>query len=99
MGALVGDFARTGINASIPCGARIGVASTVGGTVPEQVAAFTNLLVGGPPGTRTTAEQAAIVLGRMMDRRGLALAEADRDLLESLSAMAAEGGQPAISPG
>jgi glucose-1-phosphate thymidylyltransferase len=99
MGALVGDFARTGINASIPCGARIGVASTVGGAVPEQVAAFTNLLVGGPPGTRTTAEQAAIVLGRMMDRRGLALAEADRDLLESLSAMAAEGGQPAISPG
>ena len=99
MGTLVGDFARTGINASIPCGARIGVASTVGGAVPEQVAAFTNLLVGSPPGTRTTAEQAAIVLGRMMDRRGLALAEADRDLLESLSAMAAEGGQPGNSPG
>jgi len=100
MGALVGDFTRTGINASIPCGARIGVASTVGGTVPEQVAAFTNQLVGGPPGTRTTAEQAAIVLGRMMARRGIAFHEADRELLESLAAeAAAAAGRPDGPPG
>jgi len=90
MGALVGDLARTGINASIPCGARIGVAATVGGDVPELVAAFTNQIVGGPPGPRTTPEQAAIVLGRMMARRSLDFLEADRRLLEAIWAFPAQ---------
>jgi UDP-N-acetylglucosamine diphosphorylase / glucose-1-phosphate thymidylyltransferase / UDP-N-acetylgalactosamine diphosphorylase / glucosamine-1-phosphate N-acetyltransferase / galactosamine-1-phosphate N-acetyltransferase len=37
LGALVGDFVKTAINTSLPCGARIGIAATVGGLVPEQV--------------------------------------------------------------
>jgi hypothetical protein len=45
------------------------------------VPAFTNDLLGG----RSTAEQAATVLGRMMDRRGLGLLDADRALLEVLA--------------
>lgn len=85
LGALVGDFAKTAINTSIPCGCRIGPAATVGGTVPEQVAAFTNLLVGGETGSRTTAAQAATTLERMMARRGLALLDADRGLLDSIA--------------
>jgi glucose-1-phosphate thymidylyltransferase len=84
LGALVGDFAKTSINTSLACGARIGIAATVGGLVPEQVAAFTNMVVAG--GERTSAEQAAIILERMMARRGLEMLDADRDLLRTLSA-------------
>lgn len=80
LGALFGDLAKTAINASIPCGARIGVAATVGGMVPELVPPFANELLGG----RTTPEQAAIVLERMMARRGLPFLSADRDLLAAL---------------
>jgi hypothetical protein len=78
---MIGDFARTAINASIPCGARIGVAATVGGAVPEAVAAFANTLVNG----RSTADQAATILERMMARRGLGIMPADRELLEELA--------------
>jgi len=81
LGALIGDFAKTAINSSLPCGARIGVGATVGGDVPESVPAFTNKLVGG----RTTAEQAATVLERMMARRGLDFLDADRELIEALA--------------
>lgn len=81
LGAMIGDFARTAINASIPCGARIGVAATVGGAVPEAVAAFANTLVNG----RSTADQAATILERMMARRGLGIMPADRELLEELA--------------
>jgi glucose-1-phosphate thymidylyltransferase len=84
LGALVGDFVKTAINTSLPCGARVGVAATVGGLVPEQVAAFTNMVVAG--GERTSAEQATIVLERMMARRGLELLEADREFLRTLAA-------------
>lgn len=80
-GALIGDLARTAINSSIPCGARIGVAAAVQGSVAESVAPFTNDLLGG----RSTAEQAAIVLGRMMARRGLAVLDADSMLLATLA--------------
>jgi glucose-1-phosphate thymidylyltransferase len=83
LGALVGDFVKTAINTSLPCGARIGIAATVGGLVPEQVAAFTNMVV--PGGERTTAEQATLVLERMMARRGLDLLDADRQLLRTLA--------------
>ena len=83
LGAMVGDFVKTSINTSIPCGARIGVAATVGGLVPDEVAAFTNMVV--PGGERTSFEQAAIVLERMMARRGLELLEADRELLRALA--------------
>ncbi|MFN6191028.1 MAG: putative sugar nucleotidyl transferase [Planctomycetia bacterium] len=81
LGAMIGDFAKTAINASIPCGARIGVAATVGGAVPEMVTAFTNSLANG----RSTAEQAATILERMMGRRGLEIMPADRELLEALA--------------
>jgi len=82
LGALVGDFVKTSINTSLPCGTRIGIAATVGGLVPEQVAAFTNMIMAG--GERTSAEQAATVLERMMARRGLELLDADRELLRTL---------------
>jgi len=82
-GGFIGDFVRTAINTSIPCGARIGVGATIGGTVPERVAPFTNLLLPGAP--RATAEQAAIVLERMMARRNLPLVEPDARLLELLA--------------
>ena len=88
LGALVGDFVKTAINTSLPCGARIGIAATVGGLLPEDVAAFTNLVV--PGGERTTAEQATIVLERMMARRGLDLLEADRQLLRTLAVLSTE---------
>lgn len=84
LGALVGDFVKTAINTSLPCGARVGIAATVGGLVPEQVAAFTNMVVAG--GERTSAEQATIILERMMARRGLELLEADREFLRTLAA-------------
>lgn len=83
-GGFIGDLVRTGINTSIPCGARIGVGATIGGAVPERVAAFANMLLPGTP--RATAEQATIVLERMMARRGLALLDADTRLLEWLAA-------------
>ena len=81
LGAMIGDFAKTAINASIPCGARIGVAATVGGAVPETVTAFSNTLVNG----RSTAEQAATILERMMARRGLEIMPADQELLKELA--------------
>jgi len=88
LGSVVGDLVRTSINTSLPCGGRIGVAATVGGAPPDLVPPFANLVV--PGGERTTAEQASIVLGRMMARRGLELHAADRELLAELSAAAAE---------
>jgi len=85
MGALVGDLAKTAIHASLPCGARIGVAATVGDTVPDVVPAFHNLLVGGQGGSMTTAAQAAVVLERMMARRGIDFLPADRELIDTVS--------------
>jgi glucose-1-phosphate thymidylyltransferase len=80
-GALVGDLARTAINTSIACGAQIGVAAAVQGSVADSVPAFTNALLGG----RSTAEQACTVLARMMARRGLAPLDADSALLATLA--------------
>ena len=84
-GALIGDFVKTTINASLPCGARIGISATVADPVPERVPAFTNLVVTGSEGT--TAEQATIILERMMARRGLELLEADREFMRTLAAL------------
>jgi UDP-N-acetylglucosamine diphosphorylase/glucosamine-1-phosphate N-acetyltransferase len=83
-GALIGDFVKVAINASLPCGARVGPAATIGGDVPEVVGAFHNMLVGAPAGSRSTPEQAATILERMMARRGVAFLPADRTLLEDL---------------
>ena len=89
-GALIGDFVKVSINTSLPCGARIGPAATIGGDVPDLVPPFRNLLVGGPEGSRSTPEQAATILERMMARRGVPFLPADRALLEDLAAGAAE---------
>mgnify|MGYP006273496171 CR=1 FL=1 len=91
LGALVGDFVKSAINTSLPCGARIGVAATIGGSPPELVPAFHNMLVGGPAGSRSTPEQAATILERMMERRGLEMLPADRELLAALAAPAGRG--------
>jgi hypothetical protein len=80
-GALIGDLVKTAINASIPCGARIGLAATVQGTVADLVPAFTNEILGG----RSSADQVATVLERTMARRGLELLAADRELLATLA--------------
>lgn len=85
LGALVADFVKTAINTSIPCGCRIGAAATIGGDVPERVAAFHNMLVGGAAGSRSTVDQTATALGRMMARRGLDMRDADRELLAALA--------------
>ncbi len=85
LGAMIGDFVKTGINTSIPCGARIGAAATIGGTVPDQVIAFTNQLVGGEAGSRSTPAQAATTLERMMARRNLPFLPADGDLLAAIA--------------
>jgi hypothetical protein len=42
-----------------------------------------------PGGERTTADQTAIILERMMARRGLELLPADRDLLHAVADLAA----------
>jgi glucose-1-phosphate thymidylyltransferase len=91
LGALVGDFVKSAVNTSLPCGARIGAAATIGGSPPELVPAFHNMLVGGPAGSRSTADQAATILERMMARRGLEMQRADRELLEALAAPAGRG--------
>jgi hypothetical protein len=88
---MVGDFVKSAVNTSLSCGARIGVAATIGGSPPEFVPAFHNMLVGGPAGSRSTPEQAATILGRMMARRGLEMLPADRELLEALAAPAPRG--------
>jgi glucose-1-phosphate thymidylyltransferase len=85
LGALVGDFAKTAIHSSLPCGCRIGPAATVGGSVPETVPAFHTMLAGDPRSSRSTAEQVATALGRMMARRGLDLLPADRELLAAIA--------------
>jgi glucose-1-phosphate thymidylyltransferase len=87
LGGLIGDLVKSGINSSIPCGCRIGMAATVGGTVPEQVVAFTNQLIGGEAGTRSTPAQVATVLERMMARRNVTMLDADRGLLEAIAGL------------
>ena len=83
LGSVVGDLAKTSVTTSLACGARVGVAATVGGEAPEQVSPFMNLLTGG---NRTTPEQAATMLERMMVRRGMAIHPADRELLADVFA-------------
>lgn len=85
LGALIGDFVKTAINTSIPCGARIGAAATIGGLVPATMAPFTNQLVGGEGGSRSTPAQAATTLERMMARRNLPFLPADGDLLAAIA--------------
>jgi len=86
LGAVVGDLTKTSVTTSLACGARIGAVATVGGEAPEQVPAFSNLLTGG---ARTSPEQAATMLERMMIRRGMKLLPADQELLAAVHATTA----------
>ena len=85
LGALVGDLARSAVGTLLPCGARIGMAATIGGSVPDRVPPFFNMLVGGPGGSHSTPDQAATILSRMMARRGIPSLPADLALLTALS--------------
>jgi glucose-1-phosphate thymidylyltransferase len=91
LGALIGDFTKTAIHSSLPCGCRIGPAATVGGSVPEVVPGFSTLIGGGAGGSRATVEQVTTVLGRMMARRGLEILPADRDLVQAVAGGPAPG--------
>jgi UDP-N-acetylglucosamine diphosphorylase/glucosamine-1-phosphate N-acetyltransferase len=84
-GCLVGDFSKTGIQTTLPCGGLIGPAATVEGRVASPVAPFAAVIAGLPTGTRATVEQVATALRRMMARRGIAFHEADRALLIALA--------------
>lgn len=87
LGAIIGDFSKTAIHTSLPCGCRIGPAATVGGGVPEVVTGFSTLIGAGAGGSRATVEQVTTVLGRMMARRGLELLPADRDLVQAVAGL------------
>lgn len=86
LGAFVGELVRTAIGTLLPCGARVGVAATIGGTVPDRVAPFHNMLVGGAGGSRSTVDQVATILERMMARRGVRPLPVDRELLAAVAA-------------
>jgi len=85
LGALVGELVRSAVGTLVPCGARIGVAATIGGSVPDLVPPLHNMLVGGPAGSRSTVDQVATILERMMARRGVAAVPGDRDLLAAVA--------------
>lgn len=91
LGALVGDLVRSAVGTHLPCGARIGIAATIGGSVPERVPPFFNMLVGGPAGSRSTVDQAATILARMMARRGLDALPADLAVLAAVAAASHDG--------
>ena len=84
-GSLVGDFTKTGIQTSLPCGGLIGPAATVEGRVKSPVAPFANLVAGLPPGSAASIDQVATALARMMARRGLQFHTADRALLAAIA--------------
>lgn len=87
LGAIIGDFSKTAIQTSLPCGCRIGPAATVGDGVPEVVPGFSTLIGAGAGGRLATVEQVTTVLGRMMARRGLELLPADRDLVQAVAGL------------
>jgi UDP-N-acetylglucosamine diphosphorylase/glucosamine-1-phosphate N-acetyltransferase len=84
-GCLVGDFSKTGIQTTLPCGGLIGPAATVEGRVAGPIAPFTTVIAGLPPGSLATVDQVATALRRMMARRGITFHEADRALLAELA--------------
>jgi len=84
-GCLVGDFSKTGIQTTLPCGGLIGPAATVEGRVASPVAPFVTVVAGLPAGSLATVEQVATALSRMMARRGIPCHEADRALLAAIA--------------
>jgi glucose-1-phosphate thymidylyltransferase len=99
LGALVGDLVRSQVGTLLPCGARIGMAATIGGSVPDRVPPFFNMLMGGPGGSQSTPDQAATILSRMMARRGIPSLPADLALLTELAgAGSLAAGEPGATP-
>ena len=99
LGALVGDLVRSAVGTLLPCGARIGMAATIGGSVPDRVPPFFNMLMGGPGGSQSTPDQAATILSRMMARRGIPSLPADLALLTELAgAGSLAAGEPGATP-
>ena len=86
-GALCGDFTKTAIHTSLPCGALIGVAATLGGNVTNFVPPLSTQLGESHRETTATIEQVIIALDRMMNRRGIQLHQADRDLISAISTL------------
>lgn len=84
-GCLVGDFSKTGIQTTLPCGGLIGPAATVEGRVASPIAPFATIVAGLPSGSLATVEQVATALSRMMARRGITFHKADRSLLATLA--------------
>ena len=85
LGCLVGDFSKTGIQTTLPCGGLIGPAATVEGRVASPATAFATVVAGLPAAHRATVDQVATALSRMMARRGIAFHEADRALLAAIA--------------
>ena len=86
-GALCGDFTKTAIHTSLPCGALIGVAATLGGNVTNFVPPLSTKLGENHRETTATIEQVITALDRMMNRRGIHLHQADRDLISAISTL------------
>ncbi len=94
-GSLIGDFTKTAIQTSLPCGGLIGPAATLGGVVASPVPAFTTRLSAAEQGTQTSVDLVATSLARMLSRRDLAFLPADRHLLTAVAQLANASGMEA----
>ena len=84
-GTLCGDFSKTAIHTSLPCGALIGAAATLAGSPAAFVPSLCSQLGNGSPETTATVEQVVTALSRMMSRRGIQPHPADSDLITAIS--------------
>ena len=86
-GALCGDFTKTAIHTSLPCGALIGAAATLGGNVTNFIPPLSTKLGESHQETTATVEQVVTALDRMMNRRGIQLHQADRNLIANIATL------------
>jgi glucose-1-phosphate thymidylyltransferase len=86
-GTLCGDFTKTAIHTSLPCGALIGAAATLGGNVTNFIRPLSTKLGDSHRETTATIEQVVTTLDRMMNRRGIQLHQADRNLITALATL------------
>ena len=86
-GALCGDFTKTAIHTSLPCGALIGAAATLGGNVTNFIPPLSTKLGESHQETTATVEQVVTALDRMMNSRGIQLHQADRNLIANIATL------------
>ncbi len=86
-GALCGDFTKTAIHTSLPCGALIGAAATLGGNVTNFISPLSTKLGENHRETAATIKQVITAIDRMMNRRGIQIHQADRDLISAISTL------------